>query len=267
MTSAATGRSALIGHSGFVGGTLLRAGRFDDLYNSANISDMAGRSYELVVCAGVSAAKWLANKDPDKDRTDIRRLTDVLERVNAREFILISTIDVYPDPASRADETAPIDPSANHAYGANRYRLEEWVKARFSGTRIIRLPALFGEGLRKNAVYDLLNDNATSSINPLASFQWYPTRRLPLDLERVRSADLRLVNLFGEPLTMREVTEAFFPAASLGPETHPAPHYDLRTIHAELFGGRDGYVLDASLALGEMARFVAAERRRLAARD
>jgi hypothetical protein len=262
---AAEGRSALIGHSGFVGGTLLRAGRFDDLYNSSNIADMVGRSYDLVVCAGVSAAKWLANKDPDKDRADIARLTDVLERVDAREFILISTIDVYPDPASRADETASINPSANHAYGANRYRLEEWVKARFPGTRIVRLPALFGEGLRKNAVYDLLNDNGTSSINPGASFQWYPMRRLAFDIDRVRSADLRLVNLFSEPLAMREVTDAFFPVASLGPETDSAPHYDLRTIHAELFGGRDGYVLDATTALGEMARFVAAERRRLSA--
>jgi hypothetical protein len=266
MTSAFGGKSALIGHSGFVGGTLLRAGRFDDLYNSSNIADMAGRCYDLVVCAGVSAAKWLANKDPDKDRADIARLTQVLDRIDAREFILISTIDVYPEPASRADETASIDASANHAYGANRYRLEEWVKARFPGTRIVRLPALFGEGLRKNAVYDLLNDNATGSINPLASFQWYPMRRLALDLERVRSADLRLVNLFGAPLPMREVTDAFFPTASLGPETHPAPNYDLRTVHAELFGGKDGYVVDATTLLGEMARFVAAERRRLSAR-
>jgi hypothetical protein len=267
MINVVAGRSALIGHSGFVGGTLLREARFDDLYNSSNIAEMTGRSYQLVVCAGVSAAKWLANKDPDKDRADIARLTDVLERIEAREFILISTIDVYPDPRSRADETAPIDPSANHAYGANRYRLEEWVKARFPSVRIVRLPALFGEGLRKNAVYDLLNDNQTTSINPRASFQWYPMRRLALDIGRVRSADLRLVNLFGEPLPMREVADALFPAACLGPDTDPAPHYDLRTVHGELFGGKDGYVLDAVTSLGEMARFVAAERRRLSARS
>ena len=40
----------------------------------------------------------------------------------------------------------------------------------------------------------------------------------------------------------------------------PAPRYDLRTRHAELFGGQNGYILDESTVLGEMARFVAAER-------
>lgn len=262
MTNSAR-RTALIGHSGFVGGTLLRQGSFDDHFNSTNIGEMAHRAYDLVVCAGVSAAKWLANKDPEKDRRQIERLTEVLQEVEAREFILISTIDVYPDPQSAADEDASIDASANHAYGAHRFRLEDWVKARYPLARIVRLPALFGEGLRKNALYDLLNDNQTSSINPAAWFQWYPLRRLAADLDRIRQADLRLVNLFCEPLQMGELIDAFFPGAQVGERKHPAPHYDLRTRHAELFGGSNGYMLDATTILGELARFVGAERRRL----
>jgi nucleoside-diphosphate-sugar epimerase len=256
------GGAALIGYTGFVGGTLLRSGRFDRLFNSSNVEDMAGESFDLVVCAGVSAVKWLANKDPDSDKAGIARLTDALESVEAREFILVSTIDVYPDPSAGADEEAEIDPAANHPYGAHRYRLEEWIKSRFPLVRIVRLPALFGEGLRKNALYDLLNSNATESINPAGEFQWYPTRRLSDDIERMREADLKLVNLFGAPLAMREAIDSFFPEARTGPAREPAPRYDLRTRHAETFGGAGGYVLDRTLTLGEMARFVAAERRR-----
>ncbi|HEX8307486.1 MAG TPA: NAD-dependent epimerase/dehydratase family protein [Allosphingosinicella sp.] len=262
-TGSTPGATALIGYSGFVGGTLLRSGGFDHLLNSSNVDEMAGRSYDLVVCAGVSAVKWLANKDPDTDKAGIARLTGALASAKAREFILISTIDVYADPESRADEGATIDPSVNHAYGAHRYELEEWVKSHFPLVRIVRLPALFGEGLRKNALYDLLNSNATDSINPAGEFQWYPTRRLSGDIELMRKADLKLVNLFGAPLKMREAIDAFFPDARTGPAREPAPRYDLRTRYAELFGGTGSYVLHRTLTLGEMARFVAAERRRL----
>lgn len=257
--------SALVGYTGFVGGTLLRARPFDDLFNSSNIEKIAGRSYDLLVCAGVSAAKWIANKDPEADRAGIVRLTQALDTVNVREFILVSTIDVYPDPASGADEETQIDPSSNHAYGANRYALEAWVRDRFPGARIVRLPALFGEGLRKNALFDLLNGNNVSSINPLGQFQWYPMRRLATDLERIRAADLPLVNLFCESLPMQQVIDACFPQAEVGPEKEPAPRYDLRTRHAELFGGKAGYILDATNVLGEIALYVAAERRRLEA--
>lgn len=263
----ARGSSALIGYTGFVGGTLLGSGGFDQLFNSSNVQEMAGRSYDLVVCAGVSAVKWLANKDPDSDRAGIARLTDALERVEAREFILVSTIDVYPDPSAGVDESALVDPSMNHAYGAHRYQLEEWVRSRFPLVRIVRLPALFGKGLRKNALYDLINANATDLINPASEFQWYPVRRLREDIERMREADLRLVNLFGAPVAMREIVDAFFPNAQTGTAREPAPRYDIRTRNAEMFGGTGSYVLDQALTLGEMARFVAAERRRQRTED
>jgi hypothetical protein len=47
---------ALIGHSGFVGTNLHRQRPFDYLYNSKNIGDICGRSFELIVCAGIPAA-------------------------------------------------------------------------------------------------------------------------------------------------------------------------------------------------------------------
>jgi hypothetical protein len=252
---------ALIGYSGFVGGTLLHAGSFDALYNSKNIADIAGRSFDLVVCAGVSAAKWLANKEPDADRAAIAALTHGLDQVEARELVLISTIDVYPDPSRPLDESHPIDPAAAHAYGRHRFELEQWVRGRFPSARIVRLPALFGEGLKKNALYDLLNDNLVGNIDPNAVFQWYPMRRLAGDLDVVRRADLRLVNLFTEPIAMSEIIAAFFPSAPVGAARASAPRYALRTRYAHLFGGADGHMMSKADVLRDMADYIATERR------
>ncbi len=252
--------SALIGHTGFVGGTLSRSQDFNDNYNSANIGDIAGKSYDLVVCAGAPAAKWIANKDPEGDAAAIARLTGPLATVDAKEFVLISTIDVYPDPTGGANEEAEIDPSANHTYGRNRYGLEEFVRGRMPHARIVRLPALFGRGLKKNAIYDLLNGNAVDAINPLGEFQWYPMRRLADDLTVVRASDVNLVNLFPERVPMATIIDAFFPNAPVGAAREPAPRYDLRTRHADLFGHAGTTMMDATQVLGELARYVADER-------
>jgi hypothetical protein len=252
----------LIGHTGYVGGTLLKHASFNHLYNSSNIDDIAGREFELVVCAGVSAAKWLANKEPDTDRAGIARLTDALRTVKAQEFILNSTIDVYPDPSIAADEGSAIEPSRNHPYGRHRYELEAWVVEHFPLVRIIRLPALFGQGLRKNVLFDLLNDNAVRNINPAGIYQWYPMRRLWADVVTIRRANLALANLFTAPLPMADIIDAFFADVAVGEQKCPAPRYDLRTKHAPVFGGGGGYALDAEVMLGEMARFVIEERRR-----
>ena len=65
---------ALIGYTGFVGSNLLRQRAFDATYNSKNIGDIAGREFELLVCAGAPAAKWLANSKPDEDAANLDRL-------------------------------------------------------------------------------------------------------------------------------------------------------------------------------------------------
>jgi hypothetical protein len=252
--------SALIGHTGFVGGTLLRARHFDTLINSKNTAEFRDREFDLVIHAGVPAVKWLANKDPANDLAVIQSIRDVLATARIKELILISTIDVYPDTAAPVDETAAIDPTRNHAYGRHRFELERWAMDHQPNVRIIRLPALFGDGLKKNVVFDLLHDNQLANINPATCFQWYPLRRLNADIERVRAEDIRLINLFPEPIRTSEIVNAFFPGAPVGAETMPAASYALRTKYWKLFNGPEGYMLDGATVLGELADFVARER-------
>ena len=253
-------RSALVGYTGFVGGTLHRARAFDALVNSKNADDLRGGAFDLVIHAGVPAVKWIANKDPAADRAAISSIRDVLATMKIAELILISTIDVYPDPSAPLDEGGAIDPERNHAYGRHRFELEQWVRGHFANVRIVRLPALFGEGLKKNVVFDLLHDNQVGNINPASRFQWYPLTRLHADIETIRARDIRLVNLFPEPIRTSEIVDRFFPGAPTAPASEPAPAYDLRTRYSEAFGGPPGYRLSGTAVLDDLAAFIARER-------
>jgi nucleoside-diphosphate-sugar epimerase len=100
---------------------------------------------------------WLANNHPERDLANILALHDRLEQVKAGRAVLISTIAVYADPAARPDELTEDGFEQDKAYGRHRRRFEEMVTKLFRRLLIVRLPALFGPGLAKNFIFDLLN--------------------------------------------------------------------------------------------------------------
>lgn len=149
-------RTALIGHTGFVGGNLMRARTFGAMFNSGSISEIAGREFDLVVCAGAPATMWLANKDPEADAANLKRLIDRLTAARIGQLVLISTIAVFDDvSAGYTEDTAAFE--TEKAYGRNRRALEVAASEAFNKVHVVRLPALFGPGLRKNYLFDLLN--------------------------------------------------------------------------------------------------------------
>lgn len=248
---------ALIGHTGFVGANLLRAGGFDAAYNSRNIDDIAGRTFTEVVCAGVSAVKWLANREPEADRVAIARLTDALARASIARFVLISTVDVYPDPAAAADESTPFREGPAHAYGRHRLALERWAAERWPDHLVMRLPALFGPGLKKNVLYDLLHDNLVEKIDPASQFQWYPVERLPADLARAAAAGLRVVNLVTAPIRTAALLERYFPDARVADPGIAPACYRIQTQFGGAFGRSAPHLMEAEEVLQEIGRFVA----------
>lgn len=232
--------NALIGHTGFVGSTLLRSRSYEGLFNSGNIESIRGRHFSSITCAGVSAVKWLANREPEQDRLAIARLVEPLKDVTADKFILISTVDVYPDP-NGVNETDIPDIRTAQPYGAHRRHLEEWICEKFNNVLIVRLPALFGYGLKKNVIFDLMNLNQTEKINPNGVFQWYPMRRFASDLERLDASGETVVNLAVEPVATADIASEFFPRVEIGPKDSLPVSYDMRTRFPELLGGRGNY--------------------------
>jgi nucleoside-diphosphate-sugar epimerase len=249
------GRRALVGHTGFVGTTLRRQTTFDDCFRSTNIEEIAGRQYDLLVCAGAPAEKWKANLNPAQDLANIERLMSCLDRVEAAHVVLISTVDVYASPIG-VHEDSDVRTDDATAYGRHRFQLETFVRARFP-TTCLRLPGLFGLGLKKNIIFDLLHDNSLAAINPESRFQFYPLDRLWNDIGIARANALPLVNLAVEPVSVRDVAEQGF-GRSLDNPAAPSPaRYDMHTRHAALFGGHGDYLLDTAQELSAIRAFVA----------
>ena len=82
-------RTALIGYTGFVGGNLNNQYEFTDCYNSKNFQEMKDQDYDIVVCAGVSAVKWMSNKEPEKYLANIKVLEDVIKTIKSKNLIII----------------------------------------------------------------------------------------------------------------------------------------------------------------------------------
>jgi len=169
--------SCLIGSSGFVGSALQRSQKFKYCYSRKNINNSKGMIFDTVICAAAPGSMFYANKNPSQDKEFIDRLILNLTKLKARRLILVSTIAVLPDFGSGYNELfKPVTP--RDTYGKNRLRLENFCQNNFLNCLIVRLPALFGEGLKKNFIFDILNPMPSmlthshyESINSCLSYQ------------------------------------------------------------------------------------------------
>ena len=135
--------TALVGYTGFVGGNIYSAagGQIQAVYNSKNVAEAYGTRPDLLIYAGLRAEKYLADHAPERDMALIRQAEENIERIAPGKLVLISTIHT----------------DGLHAYGYDRYQLECWVRERYPDALIVRLPALFGKGMKKNFLYDLIH--------------------------------------------------------------------------------------------------------------
>ncbi|MEZ4357084.1 MAG: sugar nucleotide-binding protein [Eubacteriales bacterium] len=146
----------LVGHTGFVGSNLARKRTFSNIYNSKNIQDAFGTKPDLLVYSGVPAEMFLANNDPEADRVVTENAAANIRKINPKRLVLISTIAVLDNPVGTYEDTE-IDAGKLTAYGLNRLNLERLAADAVENCHIIRLPALFGKGIKKNFIYDMIN--------------------------------------------------------------------------------------------------------------
>jgi len=232
--------NALIGYSGFVGTTLLKQSSFDCLYRSTNIGEIKGKHFDIVVCAGAPAQKWIANREPAGDREKIEGLITHLKSMTCKTLVLISTVDVFKNPIG-VDEVTSVEESGLHAYGLHRRLLEQFVESHFSRYLIVRLPGLVGPGLRKNVIFDLLNDNNLQAIDSRGVFQFYPMVNLWYDIQAALDSGLKLVHLTAEPISVAEVSSQGFGMPFEQVQVNIPASYDMRTRHAQIFSTSGHY--------------------------
>ncbi len=302
------GERVLVGSTGFVGGNLMAKGRFTKAYHSTDIAQGFGAQNDLVVYAGVPAAMFLANRDPEADLAVMRAARENLRRLAPKKLVLVSSICVYADSRGKTEADAPT-PEGLAAYGANRLRLENWVREDRPDALIVRLPALYGLGLKKNFLYDLhtvtpamlktekyaelaekselvrtgytdkgngfyalngraepaalrawfaQNDfNALCFTDSRSRYQYYDLRRLAKDIDTALEAGLNILNLATPPVSADEVYAAVTGKTGWCNETAAQPFdYDMRSLHAALLGGENGYLTTKEQELLEITAFM-----------
>jgi hypothetical protein len=218
--------NALIGYSGFVGPYLMKSTM--DFYNSKNIQDMKGKHYSRIYCSGLPAEKWKANQNPEADRANMSVLMNVLNTVSCESFVLISTVDVYNTSVAQCEVfDITLNEYDTRAYGKHRREFEVWCIERFPNTFVFRLPALFGHGLKKNALYDMIHRNQVEKLRGHWKFQWYNLEWLEKDIEFHISKNHCVVNLVTPPIELRVVQKLFFPDIHLSYETDSVVDYKI----------------------------------------
>ena len=250
-------KCALIGYTGFVGGILRQQKSFDDLYNSKNIADITGKNFDLLICAGAPAEKWKINQEPEADRRNLDILKKALLSATVGKLVLISTVDVYKSP-NGMDEDDQIETEGLHPYGLHRYQLEEFAKESFD-TTVIRLPWLFGDGIKKNVIYDFLTNNTPfiEKAHSDSEYQYYNLDNIWRDIQTALDAGLQTVNFATEPVSTRDVAKvAFGIDFDNKPEGVLPVRYDFRTKYADLYGRIGDYILDADSVLKGIEGFV-----------
>jgi sugar phosphate isomerase/epimerase len=237
--------NALIGHTGFVG-TFLKT-KLDniDLYNSKNITDICGKKYNTVFFCGLPATKWLINQNPKADLDNMQNIQNLLKSCEISKFILISTIDVYDKNIQQQNEDG--QEFTSEPYGLHRRLMEKWVENIYQNHHIIRLPALFGVGLKKNIIYDILTENTSCKINLTDSFQWYFLDDLYDDIKFVISNNISSINFFSEPIKVMEFNESYGNYV----ENNKAVCYDYHTKYS-----LTTYFKDKNYILNRMASFI-----------
>lgn len=251
-------RSALIGYTGFVGSNIANQTSFTDLYNSQNSQDIHDKQYDLIVSAGVSGLMWKANQEPETDKANIQLLINNLKTVTAKHFVLISTIEVY-NQTYDIDESTDIDSSLLQRYGLHRLQLEEFIKGNFEKHTIIRLPTLFGEGLKKNFIYDLIHKNRWDLTDKDSKLQWYNLVHIWKDIQIAINHNISLINFAVEPITCAEVASFTLGLDFTTITQNPPRRYDMHSQYARFYDSNTQYLYNKQQTLKELKLFIQKE--------
>jgi hypothetical protein len=95
---------------------------------------------------------------------------------------------------------------------------------------------LVGPGLRKNVIFDFLNDNNLHTIDSRSVFQFYPMVNLWYDIQAGLNAGLNLIHLTAEPISVADIAKQGFGIEFDQSLDKTPATYDMRTCHASIFG-------------------------------
>jgi len=223
---------AIVGASGLVG-SLLREIFSAHCYNSSNIGEIAGMRFDTIWVAAPSAVKWKANADPEADMNGIFYLLNLVSTAHARRIVHFSTVDVYGGQQLATGPSEDSDPQSDCPYGSHRLFLEKSWEA--DVVQAVRLPGLFGKGLKKNIIFDLLEGRNYENISLASAYQWYDLGDLPNLISEINNEKHTIINVAVEPVQTSDIVSKIFPDVIEKCTGTSAVKYDMRSRNGYRF--------------------------------
>ncbi len=174
----------VIGARGFLGSAMVRdasaRGHRITAIGRGELEAVRGREFSLVVDANGNSRKFLASRDPALDfEQSVGSVMQSLFSVRTDTYLYLSSSEVYrnrSDPAANCEDCAGRS-GHDSAYGFHKLLAEELVKNYAPNWLILRLSGFVGEGLWKNAVYDILAHHPVR-VSPDSEYQFMNTNDL-----------------------------------------------------------------------------------------
>lgn len=171
----------IVGGKGFVGSAFNRfcetRGIEHTIITRQNYDEFEGKSCETLINANGNSSKLLGDKDPLADfEATVTSVRKTLVDFNFKKYVLISSCDVYSDCSSPnlTREDSSIDVSKQSTYGFHKYLAEECIRHSASDWLIVRLGGVVGQGLKKNAIFDIINGGLLW-LDPQSELQYLNT--------------------------------------------------------------------------------------------
>ena len=135
---------ALIGYKGFVGSAIFKKIKAVGIDRN-NYERMKENEYDIIInCAMPSKRFWALNNPLDDFKATVGLTADIFYNWRYKKLIQISSV------SARCQ--------LDHPYGVNKSAAESIVLSN-KNNLVLRLGALFGEGLDKGVIFDMLNGN------------------------------------------------------------------------------------------------------------
>ena len=92
-------------------------------------------------------------------------------------------------------------------------------------------------------------------------FQFYDLSRLWKDIRAALDAEIKLLNVATEPVSVGEIYKALCGGEFVNEIAARPPYYDYRSAHAGLYGGKDGYFYGKDEVLEQICAYVKEQTR------
>ena len=164
---------------------------------------------------------------------------------NMKKNFIYDYIRVIPSmlSESRMDELAAKDPQIR-----DYYELQE------NGFYRVNVAERDRAALKER--FQKLGFSALSFTDSRSVYQFYPLADLWQDINTALAADIHLWHPATEPVSAGELYRYLTGREFVNELDAPPAAYDYRTIHAKMFGGRDGYIAGREQILKEIKEFV-----------